>query len=141
MTRSHDDPFAPDPAGRRREARERAVELLYEAQLKGVDVRSVIDAELIAPDPFACSLAEGVAADVQHLETRLSSLLREGWTIERLAILDRWILLLGLHELELGDAPVGAVISEAVELATAYGATDSSARFVNGVLAAASRAG
>jgi transcription antitermination protein NusB len=134
-----DDPFAPDAAGRRREARERAIELLYEAQLKHVEVGAVIEAEMIRPDPFAIALAEGVSAEVTRLDDELAELLHEGWSISRLAILDLWILRLGLHELDRGDAPVAVVINEAVELATAYGATDESGRFVNGVLAAAAK--
>lgn len=139
MSGSFDDPFAPDVAGQRREARERAIELLYEAQLKAVAVQAIVDDELIRPDEFAIDLATGVEADVVELDRDLASLLRDGWTLERLAILDRWILRLGLFELRSGQAPVGAVISEAVELASAYGATDESPRFINGVLAAAAR--
>ena len=51
MSSGFDDPFAPDEAQRRREARERAIELLYEAQLKGVGVAEIIAAELIPPAP------------------------------------------------------------------------------------------
>jgi len=140
VTPGSDDPFAPDEAQRKREARERAIELLYEAQLKDVSVTEVIEHELIPPDPFAVALATGIAAAVPELDERISELLRSGWTIERLAILDLWILRLGIHELGLGDAPAAVVMSEAVELASAYGATDDSSRFVNGVLAAAARA-
>lgn len=139
MNGTSDDPFAPDAAGRRREARERAIELLYEAQLKDVDVGSIIEAEMIRPDAFAVELAQGVAADIVRLDEQLAGLLHDGWSVSRLAILDLWILRLGLHELALGDAPVAVVINEAVELASAYGATDESGRFVNGVLAAAAR--
>ena len=139
MSSGFDDPFAPDEAQRRREARERAIELLYEAQLKGVAVAEVIAAELIPPDPFAASLATGVEGDAEALDERVAGLLRPGWTVDRLAVLDLWILRLGLYELGRGDAPSAVAISEAVELASAYGATDESSRFVNGVLAAAAR--
>ena len=139
MSSEFDDPFAPDAAGRRREARERAIELLYEAKLKSIGVCEVIDAELIALDPFARALAEGVEAGASALDVQLGELLHEGWSVGRLAILDLFILRLGLYELGLGDAPVAVIINEAVELASAYGATDDSGRFVNGVLAAAAR--
>ena len=140
MNSGFDDPFAPDAATQRREARERAIEMLYEAQMKGVAVTDVIDEQLIAPDQFAVQLAQGVSGQVEELDQRLSSLLHEGWSLARLAVLDRWILRLGLHELQLGDAPAAVVISEAVELASSYGANDDASRFVNGVLAAAARA-
>jgi N utilization substance protein B len=57
------------------------------------------------------------------------------WTLDRMPAVDRNILRLGTYELlERPDVPLGAVISEAVELAKRY-STDESGRFVNGMLA------
>ena len=56
------------------------------------------------------------------------------WELARMPVIDRNILRLGVYELlERPDIPVGAAISEAVELAKRY-STDESGRFVNGVL-------
>ena len=132
------DPFAaPDEPTRRREARQRSVELLYEAEMKSCELADVLAEQVSDLDPFALELATGVDAQREALTGRLAGLLNEGWTPQRLGVCDRLILLQGLLELERGAAPAAAVINEAVELAHRLGATDRSGALVNGVLAAA----
>ena len=120
--------------GSRREARERALSLLYEAEAKGVEPAAVLAELPLAPEPFAADLVEGVG---KHMET-LDELIRryaKGWKLERMPAVDRALLRLGIFELmERPDVPTAAVISEAVELAKRY-STDESGRFVNGMLA------
>ena len=122
-------------AGSRREARERALELLYEAYAKSGDVSAVLDGLALAPDPYAEALVRGVenrSAEIDALISRFA----KGWTIERMPVMDRTLLRMAVFEL-LGqpDVPVAVVISEAVELAKRY-STEDSGRFVNGVLSA-----
>ncbi|MDE0496720.1 MAG: hypothetical protein OXH86_05155 [Acidimicrobiaceae bacterium] len=132
------DPFAaPDEPTRRREARQRSVELLYEAEMKSCELADVLAEQVSDLDPFALELATGVAARREALTQRLAELLNVGWTPERLGVCDRLILLQGLFELERGAAPAAVAINEAVELAHRLGATDRSGALVNGVLAAA----
>ena len=132
------DPFAaPDEPTRRREARQRSVELLYEAEMKSCELADVLAEQVSDLDPFALELATGVDAQREALTGRLGGLLNEGWTPQRLGVCDRLILLQGLLELERGAAPAAVVINEAVELAHRLGATDRSGALVNGVLAAA----
>jgi N utilization substance protein B len=58
-----------------------------------------------------------------------------GWTMDRMPVIDRSLLRLSTYELlERPDVPIGAIISEAVELAKRF-STEESGRFVNGVLA------
>lgn len=132
------DPFAaPDEPTRRREARQRSVELLYEAEMKSCELADVLAEQVSDLDPFALELATGLDAQREALTERLARLLNVGWTPERLGVCDRLILLQGLWELERGAAPAAVVINEAVELAHRLGATDRSGALVNGVLAAA----
>ncbi|WP_419944420.1 transcription antitermination factor NusB [Candidatus Poriferisodalis sp.] len=132
------DPFAaPDEPTRRREARQRSVELLYEAEMKSCELADVLAEQVAELDPFALELANGVAARRDELTARLAGLLAEGWTPQRLGICDRLIMLQGLFELERGDAPAAVVLNEAIELAHRLGATDRSGALTNGVLAAA----
>ena len=132
------DPFAaPDEPTRRREARQRSVELLYEAEMKSCELADVLAEQVSDLDPFALELATGVDAQREALTERLAGLLNVGWTPQRLGVCDRLILLQGLLELERGAAPAAVVINEAVELAHRLGATDRSGALVNGVLAAA----
>ena len=121
-------------SGGRREARERALSLLYEAESKGVEPSRVVADLPVAPDPFAVELLTAVE---KHLD-EIDGLIAEhaiGWTVDRMPVVDRNVLRLAIAELlETDGQPVGVIISEAVELAKRY-STDESGRFVNGVLA------
>jgi transcription antitermination protein NusB len=120
--------------GSRREARERALELLYEGYAKGAPADDILGALVIPPEPYAEALVRGVADRGDELD-ELITRFAKGWTLERMPVLDRTILRIAIYELIAGDdPPVGVVISEAVELAKRY-STDDSGRFVNGVLA------
>jgi transcription antitermination protein NusB len=122
-------------ANTRRQARERALSLLYEAESKGQPPRAVL-AELPAPpDTFACALLEGVEDNAEELDALISDHAR-GWSLERMPAIDRALLRMATFELaHRPDVPTGAAISEAVDLARRYSTEDSS-RFVNGMLSA-----
>jgi transcription antitermination factor NusB len=123
-------------AATRREARERAVELLYEAESKSVDVIEVVDALPLVPDAYTRELALGVTDHRIELDHVLGRYARN-WPVSRMAVTDRTILRLGAFELATHDeVPTGVALSEAVELAARYGSSDDTSRFVNGVLAA-----
>lgn len=121
--------------GSRREARERAFGLLYEAETKDVAPSTVIAELPIEPETFTIELVEGVEANGPALDETIQRFARD-WKLERMPALDRALLRLGVYELShRPDVPTGAVISEAVELAKRF-STDESGRFVNGVLSA-----
>ena len=133
------DPFAPGPSIQKREARERAIELLYEAEVRGISVDDVLSSQVIAPAQLVQELVKGVSADVERIDAEIDAYLNEGWSLDRLGMLDLWILRIGIHELLLGEAPVAVVINEAVELGNLFGATEESGKFINGILGAAAR--
>ena len=82
---------------------------------------------------FAIELVTGVTQHKQDIDTSIRRY-APAWPVEQLALLDRNILRLAIFEILYGNStPVKVAINEAVELAKAFG-TDSSARFVNGVL-------
>lgn len=121
--------------GSRREARRRALELLYEAEAKGCGVDEVLAALPLAPEPFAAELAVGVDAHRDELDGLLARFSRD-WPVARMPAVDRAVLRMGAFELaHRPDVPTAAAISEAVELAKTY-STEESGRFVNGVLSA-----
>ncbi len=123
-------------AATRREARERAIELLYEAETKSVDVSSVVEELPLTPDAYALELAHGVIDHQIELDALLGRYARR-WPVARMAVTDRTVLRLGAFELATQfDVPAGAVLSEAVELGARYGSTDETSKFVNGILAA-----
>ena len=128
------DPFGDDLATQRRDARERAVSLLYEAEMKSVSIGEVIDHLPLVPDDLVGLLAMGVGDHAAALDETISEALDASWSIERLSVLDRLVLRLGVFELtHRPDVPVGAVINEAVELAKNFSGPEA-AKFVNGVL-------
>ncbi len=123
-------------AATRREARERAVELLYEADTKAIDVSQVVDDLPLTPDAYALELAYGVIDHQIELDALLGRYARR-WPVARMAVTDRTVLRLGAFELATQpDVPTGAALSEAVELGGRYGSTDETSKFVNGILAA-----
>lgn len=121
--------------GSRREARERAFELLYEAETKELPP-SVVVADLpVVPDEFTRELVQGVEDNQPQLDELIRRFARD-WKLERMPALDRALLRMGTFELvHRPDVPTGAVITEAVELAKRF-STDESGRFVNGMLSA-----
>ena len=126
----------PRPAqGSRRQARERALSLLYEASAKGQTAGAVLDDLPVAPDEFTVDLVRGVESSIEELDGLIASHAID-WALDRMPVVDLTLLRVATYELcHRPDIPTAAVISEAVELAGEY-STDESGRFVNGVLAA-----
>jgi N utilization substance protein B len=123
----------------RSKARKRAVDVLYEADVRSGDRLAVLRERLADATPpvpeHTVRLVEGVA---EHA-TRIDTLIDEhatGWSIDRLPDVDRAILRMAVFELLWADdVPDAVVIDEAVELAKAL-STDDSPAYVNGVLGA-----
>ena len=117
----------------RHQSRERALGLLYEAEMKGEAPTSVLAALAVPADPFT---AELVVAAERHGE-EADALVADasvGWPLERMAVVDRLVLRMAVAELlEAQGPPTPVVIDEAVELAKTYSTEDSGA-FVNGIL-------
>lgn len=120
----------------RRAARERALELLYEAELKNLAADELLAQQPIVPAELAVELAQGVQAHRDRIDELIGRLVAPRWSLDRLAAVDRAILRLASYELlEVPERSQALVINEAVVLARRFG-TDDSPRFVNGVLSA-----
>ncbi len=126
----------PTPTSRR-EARERALELAYEAEVRGWSVDQLLDSLVLDPEPFTATLLRAAELQKDAAEALIAAKAR-GWTLTRMPIIDRLVMRLAVAELLTASTPTGVVLSEAVDLATRY-STDESGRFVNGVLAAVAR--
>lgn len=127
-------PDADADAAPRHQQRERALSLLYEAELKGEDPIAVVDALPVPPDPYVRTLLEQSVATRAEADRRISAA-SVGWPLDRMAVIDRLVLRLAVAELlDPSGPPPAVVIDEAVELAKTY-STDESGRFVNGILA------
>jgi transcription antitermination protein NusB len=113
----------------RRAARRTALELLYQWDLTGQPLRSLHGGDV---DPFALELAEGVAARAGELDAQISAVSDE-WPADRLGVVERNVVRIGLFELERGEVPPEVAIDEAVSLAKRY-ASEDAGRLVNGIL-------
>jgi N utilization substance protein B len=124
--------------GARSKARKRAVDLLFEAQLRGVDPVTLLADRVGSPDvppvnDYTIALVEGVQAQLPRIDELLAEH-SEGWTLDRMPAVDLAVLRLGLYELLWAtDVPDPVAIDEAVQLAKML-STDDSPRFVNGLL-------
>ena len=124
----------------RRKARKRALDVLYEADLRDLAPSGVLESylqriEKPRPDhlDYAIGLVEGVAKHLDRIDELIASY-AEGWTIDRMPIVDRNLARIAVYELLYEpdiDDPVA--ITEAVELAKQM-STDDSPRFLNGIL-------
>ena len=118
----------------RRAARRTALFLLYQWDLTGQPLAALYEGEV---DPFARELAEAVSAKAEELDRRIDEAAEE-WRAERMGVLERNVLRIGVHEVEAGTVPAEVAINEAVELAKRY-ASDEAGRLVNGILGRVAR--
>ncbi|HEX6988322.1 MAG TPA: transcription antitermination factor NusB [Bacillota bacterium] len=123
----------------RRRARAAVLAALFQWDLVGQDLARAIDGcarsfDLSGePVDFARRLAFTVRDRMAEID-RLIGELAVGWRVERMAVVDRNILRIGVAELLYSpEVPVSVAINEAVELAKRY-STPEAARFVNGIL-------
>ncbi len=128
-------PGLPEGSGERRHSRERALELSYEAEQKGLTVEELLSELPVVPGGYALELVTGLSERIDEVDG-LIAFHSAGWAIDRMPAVDRCILRLATYELVAEPSvPLAVVIDEAVELAKEY-STEDSPRFVNGVLAA-----
>lgn len=122
----------------RREARLKASQALYQIELIDTDIdaaiKSVTDEE--EPSEFMLDLVYGTVENIHVLDPVIEKSL-QGWTLDRMGLLDRTIVRMTLYEMNyIDDIPLKVTFNEGIELAKAFGGEESG-RFVNGVLSKA----
>src|SRR5580700_3290742 len=122
----------------RSKARKRALDVLFEAELRGSPVLELLAERTTLGDPpvpeYAAELVRGVTVHAAQIDELLAQY-AEGWTLERMPAVDRNVLRIGVFELLWAPGvPDNVAISEAVLLAQDL-STDASSAFVNGLLA------
>jgi transcription antitermination protein NusB len=122
----------------RSKARKRALDILFEAEIRGEPVLDLLAIRMQEDSPPVPAYAAELVRGVQEHGRQIDQLLAEyaqGWTLDRMPAVDRNILRIGVQELLWNDdVPDAVAISEAVTLASELSTDDSSA-FVNGLLA------
>ena len=124
--------------GARSKARKRALDVLYESELRSTDPTETLATRLAQADPpipeYAVELVEGVLAHRAQIDELISQNATD-WSLDRMPAVDRNVVRLGAYELLYrDDVPDRVAIDEAVELAKSL-STDESPKFVNGLLA------
>jgi N utilization substance protein B len=122
----------------RSKARKRALDVLYEADVRGEPVLELLDQRAADESPPVAPYAAELVRGVQEHRDRIDELLAANaadWTLDRMPAVDRNLLRIGVYELLWApDVPDGVAISEAVQLARSL-STEASPAFVNGLLA------
>lgn len=125
----------------RHDARVLALQVLYEADTAHHSADEVLTRHLTevarpaSVRKYATELVNGVMREVASLDQTISALAPE-FPAEQLSAIDRNILRIALYEMRCGDVPLKVAINEAVNIAKEFG-SETSSRFVNGVLGAA----
>lgn len=122
----------------RSKARKRALDVLYESEVRGLPVGGTLADRVADNDPpvneFTVALVEGVSEHIDSIDDLLSTH-SVGWTLDRMPAVDRNILRIGVYELLFDEqVPDVVAVSEAVSMARDL-STDESPAFVNGLLA------
>jgi N utilization substance protein B len=122
--------------GSRRQAREKALQILYAHEMTGSEISEILD-DLCKPgEPyrnFVRSLAKRTVAIKTELDEWISQKV-EKWALDRLAIIDRILIRIALCEiLHFADIPPKVSINEAIDIAKRF-STEKSGAFINGIL-------
>ncbi|HJT37104.1 MAG TPA: transcription antitermination factor NusB [Actinomycetota bacterium] len=115
-------------------ARRRALELLHAADVADTDPRDGLTGE---DTYYARALVEGVTTHRPELDEVIRTS-AEHWSLERMPVVDRNVLRVGIYELIYTDVPTGVIVDQAVMLAKLL-STEDSGRFVNGLLGRVAR--
>ncbi len=121
----------------RSKARKRALDILFECEVRGIPLGETLDERVIAGEPpvneYTVRLIRGVAEHQRRIDDVLSTY-AQGWSLERMPTVDRNALRLGVFEiLYVDEVPDAVAVSEAMNLVRDL-STDESPAFVNGVL-------
>jgi len=121
----------------RTKARKRALDVLFECELRGLPLGDTLDDRVLAGDPPVNEYTVHLIRGIEEHQARIDDLLStyaQGWTIDRMPAVDRNVLRIGVFEiLYVEDVPDAVAVSEAMNLVRDL-STDESPAFVNGVL-------
>lgn len=123
----------------RAKARKRAVDILFEADLREHDPLVTLQDRTLDADPpvreYTAEVVRGVVRHQLAIDQRISECLSTDWTLERMPRVDRAIARIACWEIDHSELPVAVAIAEATQLALEL-STDDSPNFLNGMLGA-----
>jgi N utilization substance protein B len=123
----------------RSKSRKRALDVLFESEVRGLPVGATLDERVVAAEPpvndYTVQLIRGVVEHQERIDELIGSY-AQGWSLERMPAVDRNALRIGILEvLWMDEVPDAVAVSEALALVADL-STDESPAFVNGVLGA-----
>lgn len=128
----------PRRGGARTKARKRALDILFEADLRGTDPLQALADHVGRAEPpvrpFTIELVQTVARRRDEIDDRLADALAGGWTLDRMPRVDRVLARIAVAEMLTGEVAPQIAIDEAATLAGEC-STDESPAFLNGLLA------
>ncbi|CAB4336264.1 unannotated protein [freshwater metagenome] len=120
----------------RSKARKRALDFLYEADIKNVSAKDLFatrGATELSQEPYVGEVIQGVSEHIGKIDELIITY-AQGWDMDRMPPIDRNILRIALYEILWGsDIPNQVAADEAVELGKSL-STDESASYINGVI-------
>jgi N utilization substance protein B len=123
----------------RSKARKRALDILFESELRGTDPLDTLAVRTDRADPpvraYTALLVEGVTQHRTEIDRRISTCMSTGWSIERMPRVDRAAARIGVFEIDFGEVPDPVAVAEAVALVSEL-STDESPAYLNGLLGA-----
>ena len=121
----------------RSKARKRALDILFESELRGSAILDTLAERTADADPpvrdFTADLVRGVVDHQSEIDARIVASLSPRWTLARMPRVDRNVLRIAVYEIDYADIPDAVAVAEAVALVGDL-STDDSPAFVNGVL-------
>ncbi|HET9872119.1 MAG TPA: transcription antitermination factor NusB [Propionibacteriaceae bacterium] len=121
----------------RGKARKRALDILFEAELRGLDPLVTLGVRTEDADPpvreYTKVLVEGVRAHAEAIDQRISGAGAKGWSLQRMPRVDRNAVRIAVFEIDHLDVPDAVAVSEAIALVSDL-STDDSPAYVNGLL-------
>jgi transcription antitermination protein NusB len=121
----------------RSKARKRALDILFEADLRGTDPMETLAARMADEGPpvreYTATLVAGVVEHASGIDARIIAAAAPGWSLQRMPRVDRAALRIAVLEIDHLDVPDAVAVAEAVSLVAEL-STDESPSFVNGVL-------
>lgn len=132
-------PVVPNPHhSTRTKARKRALDLLFEAELRNRDLLTTLDEHVASNEPvvreFTAEIIRGIDEHLEAIDDRIDASCSDDWSLDRMPRVDRNLARIAVWEIDHSQAPAEAIIAECVSLAEEF-STDDSASFLNGLLA------
>lgn len=123
----------------RAKARKRALDILFEADLRGTNLRETLAVRTDLADPpvreYTTELVTGVIRHQGEVDRRISACMGRSWSLDRMPRVDRAAARIAVYEIDYTDVPDGVAVAEAVALVSDL-STDESPGYLNGLLGA-----